>query len=348
NNQQVLKSGNQYFVNLFNQFEKKPMNVFSSFTDADIENILAYVKSVPAPGGPGEGPGDGPGPKEAESDNSLVFGIITLILAVIALILLQVNSSLSKLAADKEGVPAMEPIPFYRNKTYIALFTMLLFVVGGYFVIQGAVGLGRNKGYEPIQPIYYSHKVHAGINQINCLHCHTGAWDSKTASIPSINICMNCHKNITEYSGPKLFDADGKEVNGSEEIKKLHDYAGFTPGKDWDPSKARPIEWAKVHDLPDHVYFNHSQHVRAGKVQCQTCHGEVTSMDVAKQAEELSMGWCINCHRTTKVDFPDANGKGGNQFYSIYEKFHNDIKSGKMDSVTVEAIGGTECQKCHY
>jgi hypothetical protein len=71
-------------------------------------------------------------------------------------------------------------------------------------------------------------------------------------------------------------------------------------------------------------------------------------MDVAKQVEELSMGWCINCHRSTKVDFPDANGKGGNQFYSIYEKFHNDIKSGKMDSVTVEAIGGTECQKCHY
>ena len=349
NNQQVLKSGNQYFVNLFNEYEKKPMNVFSSFTEADIDNILAYINSVPPPPPPG-GPTDGndPNAKQTGSDNSLVFGIITLILAVIALILLQVNSSLSKLAADKEGVPAMEPLPFYRNKTYIALFTMLLFVVGGYFVIQGAVGLGRNKGYEPIQPIYYSHKVHAGINQINCLHCHTGAWDSKHATIPSINICMNCHKDITQYNGPQLFDSDGKEVNGTEQIKLLHDYAGFTPGKEWDPSKARPIEWAKVHDLPDHVYFNHSQHVRAGKVQCQTCHGEVTNMDVAKQVEELSMGWCINCHRTTKVDFPDKNGKGGNQFYSIYEKFHNDIKSGKMDSVTVEAIGGTECQKCHY
>jgi mono/diheme cytochrome c family protein len=352
NNIQVQKTGNPYFVDLVNRYAKKPMPAFPQFTEADIENILAYIKAEetkgPAPGEQTTGEA-----AAKESDNSLVFGIITLIMAIIALILLQVNSNLRKLADDREGIPSSEPIPFYRNKTYIALFTMLLFIVGGYFVIQGAVNLGRSKNYEPIQPIYYSHKVHAGVNQVNCLYCHSGAWDSKHATIPSVNVCMNCHKAISTYEkGPKLYDADGNEINGTAEIQKLYQYAGFTPGQEWDPAKAKPIEWVKVHNLPDHVYFNHSQHVRIGNVQCQTCHGEVTNMDVAKQFAELSMGWCINCHRTSKVNFDvDEHGnpnQKGNKFYSLYEKFHDDIKAGRMDSVTVEAIGGTECQKCHY
>src|SRR5580698_2996827 len=105
----------------------------------------------------------------------------------------------------------------------------------------------------------------------------------------------------------------------------------------------------KIHNLPDHVFFSHAQHIRAGKVQCQTCHGPIQQMDEVKQFAPLSMGWCINCHRTTKVDFPDsASGNEGNKFYSVYEKFHAELKSGKIDSVTVEKIGGTECQKCHY
>jgi len=351
NNLQVLKTGDPYFTNLFNEYNKTPMNTFPTITDGEIENILAFIKQQEGQAKTGEpNPNE---PKAEESDNSLVYGIVTLIMAIIALILLQVNSSLRKLADDREGIPSGEPIPFYRNKTYIALFTILLFVVGGYFVIQGAIGLGRTKNYEPIQPIYYSHKVHAGVNQVNCLYCHGGAWDSRHATIPSVNICMNCHKAINTYEkGPKLHDEEGNEINGTAEIEKLYQYANFKPGQEWDPSKAKPIEWVKVHNLPDHVYFNHSQHVRVGNVQCQTCHGEITSMDVAKQYAELSMGWCINCHRTSKVNFDvDEHGnpnKNGNKFYSLYEKFHNDIKAGKMDSVTVEAIGGTECQKCHY
>ena len=123
--------------------------------------------------------------------------------------------------------------------------------------------------------------------------------------------------------------------------------AGFTAGQNWDPSKAKPVEWVKIHNLPDHVYFNHAQHVNAGKVQCQTCHGPVQDMEKVYQFSDLSMGWCVNCHRETKVNF-NTNDSTGNKFYSIYEKFHNDIKSGKMDSVTVSDIGGIECQKCHY
>jgi hypothetical protein len=147
---------------------------------------------------------------------------------------------------------------------------------------------------------------------------------------------------INEYKGEKLVDAEGREVNGTAEILKLYKYAGYEPGKPWDESKAKPIEWVRIHNLPDHVYFNHAQHVNAGRVQCQTCHGEVTSYTEMFQFAPLSMGWCLNCHRTTKVQF-DNNG-----FYSMYEKYKEDIKNHKMDSVTVKDIGGAECQKCHY
>jgi hypothetical protein len=243
----------------------------------------------------------------------------------------------------------MDPIPFYRNKTYITLGTLLLFIIGGYYTIQGAIGLGRTKDYQPEQPIFFSHRVHAGVNQINCMYCHNSVWDSKHATIPAINVCMNCHQSISTYEkGPELVHEDGRNIDGTAEIQKLYKAAGFTPGQPWDPAKAQPIEWVKIHNLPDHVYFNHSQHVRAGKVQCQTCHGEIPAMDEVKQFAELSMGWCINCHRNSRVDFPDSTGKNGNRFYSIYEKFHKDLKSGKMDSVTVQDIGGIECQKCHY
>jgi mono/diheme cytochrome c family protein len=350
NNQAVLKTGDPYFVALYNQYNKSPMNLFPELEDADIENILAYVRSVPVPGqGPGDNDQNGKVAKGQEADNALIFGIITLILAVVTLILLQVNANLRKLADDREGLPAMEPIPFYRNKTYIALGTILLFIVGGYYTIQGAIGLGRSKDYQPEQPIYFSHRVHAGVNQINCMYCHNSVWDSKHATIPSINVCMNCHQSISTYEkGPEMVHEDGHTIDGTAEIQKLYKAAGFTPGQPWDPSKAKPIEWIKIHNLPDHVYFNHAQHVRAGKVQCQTCHGEIPAMDEVKQFSELSMGWCINCHRNSRVDFPDSTGKNGNRFYSIYEKFHKDLKSGKMDSVTVQDIGGLECQKCHY
>jgi hypothetical protein len=175
---------------------------------------------------------------------------------------------------------------------------------------------------------------------------------------------MNCHKTITEYKGPELVKEDGTKVNGTREIEKLFSFAGFDPknAAAWDPSKAKSIPWTKIHNLPDHVYFNHSQHIKAGKVQCQSCHGEITDMDEVYQFSELSMGWCVNCHRQTKVDFYKIDSAGketGNKFYSVYEKFLTpdttwengkikEIHKAKLDSVTVKNIGGLECQKCHY
>lgn len=325
------------------------MTAFPDVSLQDVDNIVAYVNeaakpvAAPAAGAAGEEVQEGGG-------NSIFFGVISLILAVIALILMQVNSNLKKLSDAAEGVKLPEAVPFWKNKTYITLVSIGLFIFGGYMVAKGAIGLGRQKEYEPVQPIYYSHKVHAGINQINCLYCHGSAEQSKHAAIPSVNTCMNCHKAINAYEkGPKLFDENGNAIDGTAEIQKLYKYAGFNPDQPnkWDPSMAKPIEWVKIHNLPDHVFFSHAQHVNAGKVQCQSCHGEITKMDEVKQVAELSMGWCINCHRETNVQFNYDSTKG-NKFYSIYEKFHNDLKAGKMDSVKVKDIGGLECQKCHY
>ena len=342
-----------YSKALFEKWKPTVMPAFANLKKEEVDAIMKYVDdytpaTTAAPTATGE---------PVETDNSLLFGILTLVLALVAFILLQVNSNLRKLTDEKEGVFRGEPVPFYRNKTYLMAGILLLFSLGGYYTIEGAIGLGRSKNYQPEQPIYYSHKVHAGVNQISCLYCHGSAQDSKHSGIPSVNVCMNCHMAIKEYAGDPIVKEDGTQVDGTAEIQKLYEYAGWNPDtKAYNPDKngdgipdgAKPIEWVRIHNLPDHVYFNHSQHVKVGKQQCQTCHGNIQEMPEVYQFSDLSMGWCINCHRESKVDFLNKETGEGNKFYSIYEKFHNDIKNNKMDSVTVESIGGTECQKCHY
>lgn len=340
------------------------MTAFPALKKEEITAILDWADKYT-----GEAPKTPGGAPEPATDSSLIFGILTLVLALVAFILLQVNSNLRKLSDERDGVRRSEPVPFYKNKTYIMAAILVLFAVGGYYTINGAVGLGRQQGYQPEQPIYYSHKVHAGTNQISCLYCHGGAQDSKHANIPSVNVCMNCHKGINKYEGPdKLVREDGVAIDGTAEIQKLYEYAGWNPtARQYNPDKngdgipdgAKPIEWVKIHSLPDHVYFNHSQHIKVGKQQCQTCHGNIQEMDEVAQFSTLSMGWCVNCHRESKVDF---SRDGGNKYYnSIYQKFYNQMADSvldidgnkianphKLDSVTVEKVGGTECQKCHY
>jgi cytochrome c2 len=351
-NPSSLIATDPYAKKLADKYKPTVMTAFPQLKREEIDAIMKYVDDYVKPVPAGKTTNG-----EPEADNSLLFGILTLVLALVAFILLQVNSNLRKLTDEKEGIFRGEPVPFYRNKTYLMAAVLLLFGLGGYFTISGAIGLGRSKNYQPVQPIYYSHKVHAGINQINCLYCHGSAQDSKHAGIPSVNVCMNCHMGIKDYKGEPIIREDGKSVNGTEEIQKLYAYAGWNPdtkqynpdnNKDGIPDGAHPIEWVKIHNLPDHVYFNHSQHIKVGKVQCQSCHGNIQQMGEVYQFAELSMGWCVNCHRESKVDFYNKETGEGNKFYSIYEKFHKDLKDHKMDSVTVEKIGGTECQKCHY
>ena len=225
NSAAVIKKGYPRAVAVYNEYKKVQMTAFPELKNEDIDAILGYIntggaKAAVAAAAPA---GGSAADDSAESDSNLLYGILTLILAVIALILLQVNSNLRKMSDEAEGEYVAEPIPFYRNKAYIAIFAILLFMGGGYLTFQGAQGLGRSKNYQPEQPIYYSHTVHAGINQINCLYCHGGAQESKHANIPSVNVCMNCHMGINEYAkGPKIYREDGTEVDGTAEIQKLY------------------------------------------------------------------------------------------------------------------------------
>jgi len=201
---------------------------------------------------------------------------------------------------------------------------IILLSTGGfitYTLVWSAIAIGRSQNYSPDQPIKFSHAVHAGQNQTDCIYCHSFAPYSKSAGIPPENVCMNCH----------LLVRNGTR-SGAFEISKI--ISAF--------ENKKPIEWVKVHNLPDHVFFSHAQHVSAGGLKCQECHGNVQEMNVIVQVKDLSMGWCLDCHRTRKVNFT------GNKFYSDYKELAEKIKNGTLDSVTVEMIGGRECMKCHY
>lgn len=342
NSSAVLASGDPYANGLFNKFGKVQMPAFPQLSTSDIDNILAYVDSYKAPAGEAQGGAAGGSSGGGGGNNNLLFGILSLVLAILALILMQVNSNLHRLANEKEGVPNKKHIPFYRNKTNIFIGVIVLFMLSGYFLVNAATSIGYEQNYQPRQPIFYSHRVHAGINQISCLYCHAGAEKSRQAMIPSPNICMNCHKAINSYNGPQLYTAEGKAIDGSAEIQKLYDYVGWDPKLRQYTRPGRPIRWIKIHNLPAHVYFNHSQHVVAGKIQCQTCHGPIQNMDEVYQYATLGMGWCINCHRTTAVQFTE------NKYYTMFTKYQQELKDHQIDSVTVEMVGGTQCQKCHY
>ena len=348
NSSAVIASGDKTANDIYAKFNKTQMTAFPQLKTEDIDAILKYVDEYKAPVTAVAATAGGDG-QPAES-NGFLYTIITLSLLVLVVILWRANLTLRRAANEKEGIPNEKEIPLYRNKLVIAIVSIIVFIMAGYWLVNGAINEGRQQNYQPVQPIFYSHKVHAGINQINCLYCHAGAEKSKQAMIPSTNVCMNCHKQIKEYTGDKdhpLVTAEGKTINGTEEIKKLYAAAGWDPvaGKynrdEKGNIKTQPLEWVKIHNLPDHVYFNHSQHVKVGKIQCQRCHGQITEMDEVFQFAPLSMGWCINCHRQTQVQFD-------NGYYSIFQKYHDEIKAGKRTGVTVEDIGGLECQKCHY
>ena len=202
---------------------------------------------------------------------------------------------------------------------YIILTSTGVFIT--YTLAVNALALGRSRDYSPAQPVKFSHAVHAGQNRTDCIYCHSFASFSKAAGIPPVNVCMNCHLMVRNGTRSGLFEIS----------KIISSYDNHIP-----------IEWVKVHNLPDHVFFSHAQHVSAGKVDCAECHGNVKEMNVIKQVSDLSMGWCINCHRTKKIDFHD------NQFYLQYRDLAGKMKKGEADSVTISMVGGTECMKCHY
>jgi hypothetical protein len=163
---------------------------------------------------------------------------------------------------------------------------------------------GNQQGYEPAQPVAFSHRLHAGEMQIACLYCHAGAEASRHAGVPAASLCLNCHRFVTAPLGAIRAEEAraGKEgrapaVAISPEIEKIYRAAGLGSDRRPDPArKPTPIAWTRVHTLPDFVYFDHRPHVAAG-VACQRCHGPVETMERVRQVEPLTMGWCVSCHR---------------------------------------------------
>ena len=311
NNASLRASGDKDALAVWNEYGKNEMPSFTSLTDDDLGSLIKYFSDWTPPVATATDSSKPGG--STSSDSTSVLYVILIIFSVLVLV------------EAKVGQPVAEPFSlshFLKQKSTIAAALLILIVLGGYTTVDKAQNLGRSKNYMPDQPIAFSHKLHAGINQIDCKYCHSGVEKSKHANIPSVNVCMNCHKAVQQ----------GESEAGTAEIAKI--LTAYEAKK--------PIEWVKIHNTPDHVYFNHSQHVAVGKIECQKCHGPIQEMEKVYQFSSLSMGWCINCHRETKVQFTD------NKYYSQFEKLHDDLKSGKIKEVTEGMMGGTECQKCHY
>jgi len=229
----------------------------------------------------------------------------------------------------------------FKGNKFLHFLLVIFFLLSTAYVGFGWLfQVGVDQGYQPIQPIAFSHAIHAGDNKIDCQYCHSSAKHSKTSGIPSANVCMNCHKSITEYTGPVSSEKDKAFYDG--EIQKIYDAIG------WDPEnltyiegyEQKPIKWVRVHNLPDFVYYNHSQHVTVAGMKCQKCHGPVETMEEVAQFAPLTMAWCINCHKETNIDLK------GNEYYDkIHETF---AKKFGVKKVTVADLGGRECAKCHY
>jgi mono/diheme cytochrome c family protein len=316
----------------------------------------------------------------------VAFVLLALLALVLGRIVNNLNRTAAE--KEGTVVPEKTWVDALTSKAVMGFLTFGLIVLGGYTSVNNAISLGRQQNYAPDQPIKFSHVTHAGLNKIDCQYCHDGARRSKQSVIPATNTCMNCHKAIkvgSQYKTAeltKIYVSSGwdpttdKYIDNYDNLKEEEVASIF---KKWIGARYReerklesetsdeklfvneqwsdiaaslktpykdkvqgPIEWKRIHNLPDHVYFNHAQHVTVGKVECQKCHGAVEKMEVMKQSAPLSMGWCINCHRETEVQFKD------NDFYKSYARYHEEVKKGTREKVTVSDIGGLECQKCHY
>ena len=339
NNQALIKAKDPEALKLYNDNGQKQMTVFTNLKDDEIKAILKYIKEVQPPSAKGPTPPPGETPTEEPSNAWIYLLIAGILLYLISGVLRRVQETLAKTVRKKSGLP--EPVQMGRwksfvhwarnNKKLVAVILIVFFMWSSVKAWYGLLSIGVTQGYTPDQPIKYSHKLHAGDMKISCIYCHSGAERGKTAGIPSANVCMNCHKYVKQ--GP---------TGDKTEIAKIYKALDYDPDKGTYGPNQKPIQWVRVHNLPDLAYFNHSQHYVVGKIACQTCHGPVQdSMTVAMQYSKLTMGWCIDCHRRTPVQMAD-NG--------YYTDFHKELlaKYGSDSLLTVERIGGTECARCHY
>ncbi|SFW46222.1 c-type cytochrome [Cellulophaga fucicola] len=352
----VIKSGDSYANKVFAEYNNTAMTPFPTLSNEDIDNILAYTAAKEEkPAASAVVPTTGEGSSDSSGvSNEVILGALALVFALLVAMLFMVNMTLRNIAKangiDVEREKAEKRIPiwkaFVKNQFLVLVSVVFLLLTSAYFVYGFFMQVGIDQGYEPIQPIHFSHKVHAGDNKVDCKYCHSSARVSKTSGIPSLNVCMNCHKSIYEYKGnpegPSQSDIENGYTNEfyTKEIKKLYAAVGWDEENQKYTGESKPVEWVRIHNLPDFVYFNHSQHVTVAGVECQTCHGPIEEMEVVSQHAPLTMGWCINCHRETNVKME------GNAYY---DKIHKELsKKYGVEKLTAAMQGGLECGKCHY
>ena len=362
-NKALRASGDKYANEVFEKFKKVEMTQFSSLSDQDVADILEYTTNPPKVEPAAEDAANSPEAQKAAQEEKNQSIIILVSLVSIAGLLLWILFRLSQLVklqrksgeiSDLDATRIHSLGEFYNKYQTLGKTVMgLLAVLALYGIWNWLMWVGVYKGYQPEQPIYFSHKIHAGENKIDCQLCHSSAKYGKVSEIPSVNVCMNCHKGIAEYKG-KYIEEGKDRAFYTAEIKKIYEAAGWDEGSQSYTGKTKPIEWVRIHNMPDFVYFNHSQHVVAGEqtimkakkvdVVCKACHGQVQEMDKVQMANNFTMGWCIECHRTTEVDMTNGYNK------EYYQKLHDKLKKqyGGETKMTVDAIGGLECGKCHY
>ena len=333
NSQELIASGDERAIAIYEEYDKVAMSAFD-FSDQEFDSLLSYLASPPVAVAMSSET-ETVSSEGVSMNYSIVILIITVILLIIVFLLTSLKNNLKEVLGEPTETIPETIVNQYKlfvsntaNLVFVALITVL-FVLR--FTFDMLMGVGVTTNYQPKQPIEFSHKVHAGVNGVDCNYCHTSARKSKHSGIPSANVCMNCHTYISEGT-----------QTGTKEIAKIYEAVGFDPDtrKYIEGYEEKPIEWIRIHNLPDHAYFNHSQHVVAGKIECQECHGPIEEMDVVYQHASLTMGWCVDCHRNTEVKMED------NLYYT---KLHEELKEKyKGQKITVDKIGGIECGKCHY
>jgi cytochrome c551/c552 len=345
NSQALVQAGDPKAKKIFDDYSQSIMPAFPSLSDGDVADILAYVRAdwkKIEDAKKTAGPAAGAVAADQGPSNFTVYALIAVIIIafIIILVLNRVIGTLERLVGSKRLLPVEESVIAEEAAAdkYVFLKKILKNKKLVFFILLcGTIAMGSltwvtlwntnvHTGYQPVQPIKYSHELHAGVMQIQCQYCHTGAFKSKNASIPSLNVCMNCHKTVKTES---------------PEIHKIYDALGYDPEtQKYDSLKAKPIQWVRIHNLPDLAYFNHSQHTTVGGIKCQTCHGPVETMKEVYQYSPLTMKWCIQCHKRTDINIK------GNGYYENMLAVHDLIKKGVK--VTPAQLGGIECGKCHY
>lgn len=345
NSQALIASGDKDAIAIFEEYNKSVMTSFTDLSDDQIKSVLAYIKAESAEKPKEEGAAGGAAAKDDNANLFMIFGLLGIVvLAIVVIVVLnRVIRTLERVIATNQAAVEAEEEPktnkkflafaqgFVKNKKLVGfavLMLVALLAVGGW---KAMWNVGVHTGYQPVQPIKFSHQLHAGVNKIECQYCHGGAFKSKNASIPSANVCMNCHNTIT---GSEHYDGET-----SPEIAKIYRALDWNPETRTYGNNPKPIQWVRIHNLPDFAYFNHSQHVTVAGVECQTCHGPIETMEEVYQYSPLTMKWCVDCHKATDV-------KSDNKYYEDLIKAHESIKKG--EKMTAAMIGGLECGKCHY